>query len=168
MSLTNQICSRLLLATVILGGCSSGGDHPETAPVSGTVLYKGDPVEGATVSFRAEGAPRPASGVTNAEGKFQLSTFDANDGAVLGEHIITVTKMPPGSSVPAAASDSDAMLNDPNAMMQEYQQYVAGQGKLKDQSQSLLPAKYADPKTTPLKETVTREGPNQFVLQLTD
>ncbi|MEO1980513.1 MAG: hypothetical protein ABGZ24_08345, partial [Fuerstiella sp.] len=55
------------LSLVIMTGCG-GSDRPATYPVSGSVLYNGEPVAGASVSFWAEGAARAATGVTTAEG----------------------------------------------------------------------------------------------------
>ncbi|MCH8830716.1 MAG: carboxypeptidase regulatory-like domain-containing protein, partial [Planctomycetes bacterium] len=64
----------LAFGLILVSGCSSDEDRPDTIPVSGTVMYKGKPVEGATVTFRNPEASRPASGVTDSKGKFQLTT----------------------------------------------------------------------------------------------
>lgn len=147
----------------VIAGCSAGVDRPETAPVSGTVVYKGQPVEGATVSFMADGAPRAASGVTDADGKFQLSTFELNDGALIGEHVVTISKQEAGATAPQS-TDPTAALNDPSALVEMQLSTTSQKGGPK----SLLPQKYANPNTSPLKEKVTAEGPNSFVFTLTD
>ena len=66
----------------LMTGCGEESDRPPVHPVSGTVMYNGEAIAGATVAFWAEGASRAATGVTNSEGEFQLSMFGANDGAV--------------------------------------------------------------------------------------
>ncbi|HUG19828.1 MAG TPA: carboxypeptidase-like regulatory domain-containing protein [Planctomycetaceae bacterium] len=155
-------CSLLCL---VFAGCSGGAaDRPDLYPVSGTVMYNGDPVEGATVSFISEKAPRAASGITNSEGKFQLSTFDVNDGAVAGTHTITVRKMEAGAT-PAMTKEEEAkMLNDPTAMANQMTQG----GNTDSGPKSLLPEKYQSSDTSGLTEEVKADGENVFVLQLTD
>jgi hypothetical protein len=155
--------SASLLSMTLLPGC--GGEVvPKTVPVSGTVMYKGNPLEGATVSFWAEGAPRPATGVTNAHGEFKLSMFKANDGAIVGDNKITVVKMTPGAA-PAKAMTPDEMLKNPTSMTSAMR---GGDGPGGGGPKSEIPEKYANNMHTPLRETVTEAGPNQFVLQLTD
>ena len=149
-----------LLLAVILTGCGGGAaDRPETVPVSGAVAYQGKAGEGARGTFLAEGAPRAATAVTDKEGKFQLSTFTLNDGAVVGTHIITVTKQDPA----AAADAGNNQPPDPEEMAKMMQESMEESGY-----SGLLPEKYSSAKSTPLSETVSEAGPNEFVLQLTD
>jgi len=57
------------------------------------------------------------AGLTDKDGKFQLSTYGVNDGAVAGEHKVMVIK----DDVKAAATtDPEAMLKDPSLMMNQY------------------------------------------------
>lgn len=78
-----------LLAVV---GCGGGGLNP--TPVSGTINYRGKPVADAQVTFHWTGGEggRSASGKTDAQGKFQLTTNSTNDGAVPGDYAVTVAK----------------------------------------------------------------------------
>lgn len=157
-----------LLPLTLLSGCGGSDDRPETVPVTGTVLYNGKPVEKAIVSFSCEGAPRSATGVTDAEGKFTLSTFGLNDGAIVGTHVITVNKPDPkANQAPATANGGDEkLLNDPAAMTEEMVKMADDPGAVPAFS-GLLPEKYSGA-STPLSETVSASGPNEFVLQLTD
>ncbi|MEQ9406957.1 MAG: hypothetical protein RIK87_04495 [Fuerstiella sp.] len=157
-----------ILSTVLMTftGCGGGVDRPQTYPVSGTVMYNGKPVEKASVSFWVDGASRAATGVTDAEGKFQLSMFEANDGALPGEHTITVSKVEPGAAA-AGGPTPEQMLADPNALAQMGAATTDKGGK-NSGPKKLIPAKYGDRMNTTLKETVTADGDNQFVLQLTD
>ena len=156
-----------LLPLALLSGCGDGIDRPETVPVTGTVLYNGKPVEKAVVSFSCEGAPLSAVGVSDAEGKFTLSTFGYNDGAIVGTHVVTVSKADPkAGQTPAAASGGDQkLLNDPAAMAAEMEMAL-DPGAIPEFS-GLLPEKYSGA-SSPLSETVSESGPNEFVLQLTD
>ena len=144
-------------------GCGESSDRPQTYPASGTVMYKGEAVEGATVSFWTEGSPRAATGVTDAEGKFQLSMYEANDGALAGDQVITVSKVEGGAA--AAADPSTEAMNDASKMAE--MMAASGPGGPKG-PKSLLPEKYSNQDTTPLKETVAADGENTFVLQLAD
>ena len=147
MQLFNRRTCLLGLASVLLAGCGGAAkDKPKCAAVSGTVTYKGQPVEGATVSFWTDKAPRAATGQTDAKGIFKLTTFDPNDGAIVGSHTVTVTKAAAGAPVNAA----DMATGKPAA-------------EVKD----ALPAKYADAKTTPLKFEV-KGGSNTAPLDLVD
>lgn len=65
---------------VLLCGC--GPSRPTTVPVSGTVLLDGEPVESAAVIFSSVEGGRPATGITDAQGRFRLRTFDGNDGVL--------------------------------------------------------------------------------------
>jgi hypothetical protein len=104
---------------------------PAVAPASGTVTWRGQPVAGASVVFMPKGS-RPASGTTDSEGHYQLSTFGQADGATLGAHTVTITKRTPISDAPYAPERSD------------------------------IPEKYASLVTSGLKAEVTGAGPNQF------
>src|SRR5262245_8519134 len=99
----------LIGAVAVVAGC--GPARTPTIPVTGKVTYKGQAVEGATVSFFKDGTGTPAVGTTGADGSFSLSRHDTNDGAEEGTHKVTVTKIestaaavPAGESMEAAAA----------------------------------------------------------------
>ena len=58
--------------------------------VQGTVTLQGKPLAGATITFTPEKG-RPATGVTDEEGNYLLSTFKANDGAALGRYPVSIS-----------------------------------------------------------------------------
>ncbi|MFN0053181.1 MAG: hypothetical protein ACKV0T_13440 [Planctomycetales bacterium] len=130
-------------------------------------MYKGDPVKNAIVQFICEGAPRNAKGVTDDAGKFKLSMYGANDGAVPGEHKILVFKET-ASAAPKPVDTS--VLDNPAKMagMSQENKDKKDAGAELEKLESLLPTKYAHADTTPLKETVTEAGPNDFLLTLSD
>ncbi len=80
-------------------------------PVSGRVLFEGQPLEGAKIVLhpigaQSAGAPPSPSGVTNAEGDFTLTTFQPGDGAPAGSFIATV-EWTPGKPTAGASRKSN-------------------------------------------------------------
>ena len=146
-----------LACCVLAAGCGGGSSNPATAPVTGTVQLNGQAVEGATVTFVGEASPRPATGITDAQGKFTLTSFKPNDGAPPGEYSITITKYPEAGAGTAPEVDT----TKPDAM------YGDG-GPDAEGPANALPAKYATAVMTPLKETVTAGQDNDFTFALDD
>lgn len=110
-----------------------------TQPARGRVLFDGKPVPGAYVVFQAQSKePRPAraDAFAAADGTFVLSTYQAHDGAPAGEYAVTVVWRKP---------------------------FFEDDGK---PGPNLLPAAYANAKTTPLK-VVLKAGANDLELNLT-
>jgi len=70
-------------------GCSDSGFES----VSGVVTYDGNPVADATVGFLPKDGKvgRPAFGVTESDGTYELSTLKAGDGVVAGDYNVTIT-----------------------------------------------------------------------------
>lgn len=78
-------CRLLALVAIFAVGCT------QKLPVTGNVtLIGGGPVEGATVRFESIGGGPNATGVTDANGDFQLTTDSPDDGAPTGEYNVTV------------------------------------------------------------------------------
>ena len=139
-----------------LAGCSRGPARPKVAPLHGRVLYKGQPLAGYDVTFMCPGSPRYSYGVTDEEGHFTLTTFEPNDGAVVGENKVTVFKLvrPPrelGGDVP-----------DPEVYMREM-------ARVTKPPPHALPARYGDgdPNKSELTLTVV-DGENTPLLELRD
>jgi hypothetical protein len=98
---TSRIAAFALVCTFAIG-CGGGGiKAPSTAPVSGTVLFKGKPVAGVKVTFHPQfdmGSVKfTPNGETNKEGKFTLSTAAAGDGAPPGDYMVTFELLRGGS-----------------------------------------------------------------------
>lgn len=77
-----------LVLLVVLTGC--GGDD-RVSRVSGTVTLDGKPVGDASLTFMPQAGGRPAFGVTADDGTYELTTFESGDGAVHGNHVVTIT-----------------------------------------------------------------------------
>ena len=146
--------SCMSLSVLVFAGCSKS-DRPEMVPVSGTVLYLGEPLEGASVRFMGK-IGRPAIGHTDANGRFTLTSFDEGDGAVLGEHAVTVTKYAKPSFEPPKKADGGYQFKSEAEMIAFYN------------TPSLLPARYGNTSQSGLRFTVTAEGPNDFTIELTE
>lgn len=127
-----------LVGTAIIG-CGSSG--PEMAPVTGVVTLDGAPVADAAVMFMPEGGGRPATGVTDAEGKFALETAEPGDGALIGKHKVTVT----GVKVTGMQATEDGLSGvvDPSQIKEEW----------------FVPQKYSKPETSGLTQEVTGDMP---------
>lgn len=78
---------------LLVSGC--GSDRPELATVNGTVVLNGERVPGGRVMFTpiAEGdsinaAGRPATGLVDSLGSFELMTYGPGDGVVVAQHAV--------------------------------------------------------------------------------
>lgn len=142
----------------LVGGCGETDDRPTRFPVSGKVTQGGNPVAGAAVTF----VPKEAGGssafaTTNDAGEFQLTTFDAGDGAIPGDYHVKVEKYE--STGPAAAGSSTEGLSELNTEDYEPDTDVS------DDPKNLLPAKYSDPYNSGLLFRVIEEE-NKFDIEL--
>jgi len=92
----------LLLVCLALGLTGCGGpdeDLPQTVSVSGVVTFDGEKLTEGTVMFHPQGGKgHPATGEIGENGIYTLSTFEAEDGAVAGNHIVTVQIFPKGAN----------------------------------------------------------------------
>jgi len=141
----------LLVATcLLLAGCGAAEDkwtanRKATYPVKGVVLQEGTPVAGATVMFRSGSEKVAASGVTDDEGEFELTTYESNDGAVAGQHQVIVQKYDPRSMPENVNLDEVDEVPEP---------------------EMLTPKQYADFETSDLTVEVTADGENAITLDL--
>src|SRR5688572_16449451 len=87
------ICIACSIGILVLSGCGKKDSRAGRVQVSGTVLRRGQPVAEATVIFEPLGNTPAATGTTDAAGRFALTTFDTDDGAVPGEYKVAVRKV---------------------------------------------------------------------------
>jgi hypothetical protein len=136
----------VLSVALVLPQCGCSGQY-KTVPVEGIVTLDGKPVEGATVSFcPAEG--RPASGLTDADGVFQLTTFKEDDGALPGDYRVVVKKTEGHTPL------NDTKPGEDKDAAEHYRRMV----DTKKPKKTLLPAVYGDEATTMLRCRVPAEG----------
>ena len=112
--------------------------RPDVAPVSGVVTFEGEPVVDAEVTFHPANG-RPASGKTDSQGEFTLTTFDGKPGALLGQHRVTIVKHEP---VPGQASGP-------------YQQF-----------HNVLPPIFASSRDSPLTANIEPKSDNRCQFEL--
>ncbi len=82
-----QLLGIWFCGTLLLVGCERG---PSVAPVSGVITHQGAPLASAHVTFTPLDGGTPASGFTDANGRFALQTFSNNDGALVGKHRVSI------------------------------------------------------------------------------
>ncbi len=79
----------LIVLTLVVSCLGCGNGRPDRFPVSGQVLIDGKPLEHGFVQIMPKDG-RAASGKIGPDGKFQLTTYEPNDGCLPGKHIVTV------------------------------------------------------------------------------
>lgn len=105
----------VFFAALLLVGCGGKPVRVATHPVDGQVLYDGRPAAGVQVYLYPTGAPGvpevPAQphGVTDADGRFRLSTYGNDDGAAEGSYI-AVLFWPGEQGEDAEESSEDRLL----------------------------------------------------------
>ena len=99
-------------------------------------------------------------GITDASGSYTLTTFSAGDGAVAGDHKVTVTK----TDRPVVDAKSDGSVADTGDEPEEQQ--GRNGSKKGGEPENLLPEKYASPETSGLTATVSESGENKFDFQI--
>ncbi|WP_145368179.1 carboxypeptidase-like regulatory domain-containing protein [Maioricimonas rarisocia] len=149
-----------LCCLAALGCTSESRETPVPVyPVTGVVTLNGEPVVGADVTFYNADAARSAFGRTDDEGRYQLSTFSSNDGAVDGRHIVTIVKVdaPAADAAPVASIESEA-----------YVPPGAGASTTPAKPKSTLPEKFSSQQTSGLTAIVNAEGDNEIDFELTN
>jgi len=127
----------------LVAGCGGGSDawvdgREAVSPVTGRITLDGEPVEGAIIIVHSTTKDLSAQGRTDADGRYQLTTYEDNDGAVLGEHIVTVRK-------------TEYTKTPTKFHTEEEPSYFAS-------STELLPEEAGKQETSDLRMTVTEDG----------
>jgi len=93
-----RLCAFIVVGwLLIVSGC--GRTPYEVAPVSGFVtidnkpLYQGSIVFAPVAKGEDANAGKVASGRVQPDGKYRLSTYEENDGAIVGEHWVTIINL---------------------------------------------------------------------------
>ncbi|HVK15727.1 MAG TPA: carboxypeptidase-like regulatory domain-containing protein [Fimbriiglobus sp.] len=155
---------RWMVGTALLTAAACGGSA-KPVKVSGRISLDGKPLPGATVVFTpADGNGNIASGRTNSDGEFRLTTFSTDDGAVPGDYKITVKidEVPnmPGGGNPMQMNEAQKreffMRNSPKQREAE---------EKKKKADSVVPAAYRDITKTPLKQRVPADGKVEIDLE---
>lgn len=158
LALVAALCCSLVGAGLV--GCSKARIKG-LVPVEGVVTLNGEPVSGATVMFapKKHDPSRPkgsAQAVTDASGKFKMSTLDPGDGVFPGDYYVTVTK----DRVEGGLSLEEVKRQHENPELRD---------DASEPEQTLireLPDKYADINSSGLDQTIPAEGNKNLELAL--
>ena len=151
----------LLAAVLLAGGC--GYRRAARVPVEGTVTLDGQPLEGASVMLFPEAGGRPANAVTDAAGRFTLSTYGGKDGAKPGHYKVVVTKM---ELTQAAAKRAEKMSKAAADAAEEGETAETAMAFSDRDYRRVVPDRYANPETSGLSVEIT-SGMEAFTLELT-
>ena len=94
------------LTMLLQPGCGGSGDQPELGQVTGTVTLDGMPLSGIAVVFQPDNG-RPARGMTNAEGKYELTYIRQTKGTKVGPNRVEIAPSEDGE-VEEESSDESA------------------------------------------------------------
>ena len=150
----------LLFLMVLLPfvGCGKGRTIPGLVRCEGTVLWNGEPVAGAHVTFSPKSSNgRDAFGVTGADGKFKVTTLDTDDGILPDEYVVTVAKMTETRELPDTRKNPDAPREGIGAPKIERERYTVTY---------YIPQIYSNKETSGLTATVGTKGTRDLVFEL--
>jgi hypothetical protein len=140
-----------IIIALALGGCADKGtsNRPKVVPAGGRVLFNGQPLAGAHVTFTNAAAGRSAYAKTDADGKFTLTTFERNDGAVPGKQQISVSKLE-GAKPAEPGVDRTTTTNAAPAAARRW----------------VIPRRYGDMTTSELTADIVETATNDLVVEL--
>jgi hypothetical protein len=147
-----SLASATLAAALLAAAFGCGGKASNAVKVSGRVTLDGAPLAGAKVTYYPSSGEAPPMGVSDASGRFELSTFDmktlkSTEGALPGEYKVTVEIPTPSGRNPG----------DPEELLKAG--HMAGKkAAAPPKAVKVLHANYADASTTPLKQVVPPSG----------
>ena len=152
-SVTVFLASFSIIAVV---GCG-GPKWPPTYKSSGTVTLDGTPVERATITFYPLDGQKPANATTDANGAFELTSFNAGDGATPGSFGVAIQKFPAIEieTIPGGTPYDESMNTDEGPSPDSEKDPV-----------NELPEKYSNYEKSGLSATVVTDGENVFTFEL--
>jgi hypothetical protein len=144
------------LALVLIVGCSDTTGLERRYSVTGTVKYKGEPVEKGRVDFiPVEGSKGRAASGDIEQGSYSLTTATTGDGAIPGSYKVTVTSMEVDTTKLKEEAKGGQFRHGPEI------------AKANAAAKRLVPSKYSLPDTSGLKAEVKAES-NKFDFNLED
>lgn len=161
----------LILSVTLLfvAGCG-GSDRPPLAEASGVLTLDGQPVAEATVSVVPVEGGRPASAITDKEGRFVLKSYADADGAAVGEYKVAVIKIS-GPGADALNGEAPPETTD-GGDEDDGSDGLSTLGGTDGSSAKLeiiyhVPERYGDAQNSGLTLTVPEEGSDSLNLDLT-
>lgn len=156
MKKTKLLIFTVTLALICQAGCRSKSQLPGLVPAEGTVVYNGEPLAGASVTFHPvvkDADLRGASTITDQNGKFKLMTLNPGDGIAPGDYVVTVVK----SERPAPPDEETA-----RKMMSG----LIPPPPLEKTVKHLINPKYAGEKTSDVTVTIGPKGDKKIEIRL--
>jgi hypothetical protein len=141
----------LAAGVLFVAGCGSKSGL-DMVPIRGEVTYKGKPLtDGSVVYMPVEATGRQATGKIQPDGTFQLTTRQANDGAVKGQYkIVVYATKTPSEELPSREETETAKRRGPT------------------QPTYAIPEKYTNPETSGLTDAVDEKHSGFKKIELTD
>ena len=107
-----SLLALFVAVAVVAPGCGGGG--PKLAPVSGSVTYKGQPLEKGKIQLEPQSGRTAYGEIVDGQIK-NIKTFEPGDGAIVGTHRVSIysfVREPVGMEiVPSAIPER---YNDPS------------------------------------------------------
>jgi hypothetical protein len=152
----------LCLLGILFVGCAN------EAEVQGTVTIQGKALEGASVMFQTEDGNPVGTGVTDANGNFKLKSTQGKERIPAGNYVVTVIK----STAIQTEGGKDMDMAKMGEEMAKKAGVKPGAGPMNPMmkksvtplSKNLVPEKYSNSKSSPLKVTVPTKGPVELKL----
>ena len=145
----------VLLCLAVAGCGGSEADRADVYEARGKITLNGAPVPDAGVIFSPRDGQPLATGRTNTNGEYTLTTYEAGDGAAAGAYDVILSKSTP------AETSGQAVSHEAYASGGALPSHSGPQGGV-PQSQSLLPDRYSKTGESGLEATVTPDGENVF------
>lgn len=143
--------SFLPFVVLLVLGCSG---KPPLGRVEGVVTLDTKPLAGVSVTFMPEGGGRPATGVSDDQGQYRLTTTSPDDGAMIGKHRVALSLMKIDGPLPAAPPPGTEI------------EASGASGFAPPPTKQLLPERYVNPATSGFSFEV-KAGSNRCDLPLT-
>jgi hypothetical protein len=150
---------RLAVAILLLVGeltASGCGSHPSLGMVSGTVTFKGHPLDRGAIVFEVAGS-RPATGKVVAGRICEVTTFEPNDGVPQGTARIAVFATQ-ARAEESRTNETETSARPPLGLPRDY---------MGMNQKPLIPLRYSDPASSGLSCKIAK-GTNVIQLDLTD
>jgi len=142
------VCSLVVLFTAGCGGYSQRAHIENVVPAAGTLTYQGKPLEGYQVTLLPTDGRRPATGITDAAGKFTLGTNNVGDGAPPGTHRVAIVWSPPR---PAGEMGQETINDNPATLPKP---------KIR------IPERYNDPEKSGITQDIPKRGSRDIKFDL--
>jgi len=144
------------MGAVLILGCGDSTGLEKRYPVSGTVTYKGKPVEKGRINFIPTADGGRAAGGDIEDGEYELTTAEPGDGAIPGSYKVTVL----------AIERDDSKLKEIAKGGQFH--HDAAFAKAVRSAKKLVPAKYQSVESSGLTAEVKAQTNSGVNFELTD